>query len=291
MKGAHHALCGAAAWVAVASTAPLTLGWYPVGPLGVVAGALVCAGAALAPDADHHDATIAHSLPPVSQWVCDAVGAVSGGHRNGTHSVLGVAALVGIAWAAGKVTATTSALGDLAVGAGVMSLLLVAFATRALGLGRGRLQAWALAVALAGFVTVVAPTGWDWLPVAVGTGAAVHVLGDMLTGGGVPLLWPWEPRPPRWWTRTPGLRDVWTRGGNFAVPLLGTTGSRRERLVAVPLTAYATYGVVVALAAGTLTSLGYDADAVLARVVEAATTALGTTAAVGAVVLQQPVTG
>lgn len=285
MKGAHHALCGAAAWVAVASTAPYTLGWYPVGPLGVVAGALVCAGAALAPDADHHDATIAHSLPPVSEWVCDAVGAVAGGHRNGTHSVLGVGVLVGVAWAAGQVTVTTDALGELAVGAGVLSLLLVAFAARALGLGRGRLQSWALAVALAGFVTVVAPTGWSWLPVAVGIGAAVHVLGDMLTGGGVPLLWPWEPRPPRWWSRTPGLRDLWSRGGNFAVPLLGTTGSWRERLVAVPLTAYATYGVGVAVVAGGLTSLGYDADAVLARVVEVAADAARATTVVGTVAL------
>lgn len=285
MKGAHHALCGAAAWVAVASTAPYTLGWYPVGPLGVVAGALVCAGAALAPDADHHDATIAHSLPPVSEWVCDAVGAVAGGHRNGTHSVLGVAVLVGVAWAAGQVTVTTDALGELAVGAGVLSLLLVAFAARALGLGRGRLQSWALAVALAGFVTVVAPTGWSWLPVAVGIGAAVHVLGDMLTGGGVPLLWPWEPRPPRWWSSTPGLRDLWSRGGNFAVPLLGTTGSWRERLLAVPLTAYATYGVGLAVVAGGLTSLGYDADAVLARVVEVAADAARATTVVGTVAL------
>jgi len=289
VKGSHHALCGAAAWVAVASTAPLTLGWYPASPLGVVTGALVCAGAALAPDADHHDATIANALPPVSQWVCDGIGAVAGGHRNGTHSLLGVAALTGLAWAAGQVTVTTDTLGELAVGAGALSLLLVAFAARALGLDGGRRgQAWALALALAGFVTLAAPTGWSWLPVAVGLGAAVHVLGDMLTGGGVPLLWPWEPRPPRWWRRAPVLPSLWSRGGNFALPLLGTTGSRRERLVAVPLMLYAGYGVLAAVVSGAATSLGYDGDALLDRVADAALEAARTAAVVAAVVATRP---
>ena len=282
MMGAHHAACGAAAWVAVASTAPYTLGWYPVSPLGVVAGALVCAGAALAPDADHHDATIANSLPPVSQWVCDAVGAVAGGHRNGTHSLLGIAVLTGVAWAAGHLTVDTAALGELALGAGVLSLLLVAFAAQALRLaGTRRLHAWALALALAGFVTVAAPTEWTWLPVAVGLGASVHVVGDLLTTGGVPLLWPWEPRPPRWWRRTPVLRDVWRSGGNVALPVLGSAGSWREWLMVVPVGLYATYGVTTAVAAGTLTSLGYDADAVLGRVVELAGAVVAAAAVIG----------
>lgn len=285
MKGSHHALCGAAAWVAVASTAPFTLGLYPVSPLGVVTGALVCAGAALAPDADHHDATIAHSLPPVSQWVCDMVGKMSGGHRNGTHSLLGIAAFTGLAWAAGKVTLVTEALGDLAVGAGLLSLLLVAFAAQALRLTRRRLDSWSLALALAGFVTVAAPTEWDWLPVAVGMGAAVHIAGDMLTDGGVPLLWPWEPRPPRWWRSSPVLNDVWSRGGNFALPLLGNTGSWRERMLVAPLTLYAAYGVGGAVLVGSLTALGYDPDQVLARVWDAADALVGTATAAGALVV------
>lgn len=291
MKGAHHALCGAAAWVAVASTAPYTLGWYPVSPLGVVTGALVCAGAALAPDADHHDATIAHSLPPVSEWVCAVVGRLAGGHRNGTHSVLGVAVAVGVAWAAGKVTVQTEALGSLAVGAGVLSLLLVAFAARALRLVRRRADAWALALALAAFVTVAAPTTWDWLPVAVGVGAAVHVAGDMLTGGGVPLLWPWEPRPPRWWREAPVLNDLWSRGGNFALPLLGTTGSWRERLLVAPLTVYAAYGVTLAVAVGGLTALGYDADVTLTRFVERVDVFVRAGVVVGTATLRAPLAG
>lgn len=91
MMGAQHAACGAGAWVAVAAdydlplspiTEPLVasmpwLSWLPdavplgfglldVGPAAVFMGAIICAGAALLPDIDHHNASIAHSLPPVS---------------------------------------------------------------------------------------------------------------------------------------------------------------------------------------------------------------------------------
>src|SRR5690625_2192515 len=91
MMGAQHAACGAAAWVAIASdyevpisaiTGPLSnmfswLSWLPdalplgiglldVGPAGVLLGVVICAGAALLPDIDHHNASIAHSLPPLT---------------------------------------------------------------------------------------------------------------------------------------------------------------------------------------------------------------------------------
>lgn len=82
MMGAHHAACGAAAGVALtnqihvdltmlAEKAPflpssldlgmgMGMGMLQVSPFAVVTGALVTAGAAILPDADHHNATIAH---------------------------------------------------------------------------------------------------------------------------------------------------------------------------------------------------------------------------------------
>ena len=72
MMGAHHAACGAAAWIAITSPAPIGLGAYPVSPVGIVTGAVVCAGAALLPDIDHRNGTLAHCLPPVSGWVTRA---------------------------------------------------------------------------------------------------------------------------------------------------------------------------------------------------------------------------
>ncbi len=36
--GGHHAASGAAAWVAIASTGPYTLGWYPLDATGILIG-------------------------------------------------------------------------------------------------------------------------------------------------------------------------------------------------------------------------------------------------------------
>jgi hypothetical protein len=57
---------------------------------------------------------------------------------------------------------------------------------------------------------------WAWLPVAAGAGVALHLVGDMLTAQGVPLLWPLRLR--------------------LATPLLGHTDSAREQLVGACLT-------------------------------------------------------
>ena len=121
MMGANHAATGAAAWIAVTSTAPFALGWHPVSSVGVMTGAVVCAGAALLPDADHHNGTFAHSLPPVSEWVSDAVETVAGGHRQGTHSFLGIAVFTALAWLAGLVTVETASFGTVYVGGGLLA--------------------------------------------------------------------------------------------------------------------------------------------------------------------------
>ena len=56
MMGGHHAASGAAAWVAVASTGPYTLGWYPLDATGVLIGGMATAGTALVCDWDHRSA-------------------------------------------------------------------------------------------------------------------------------------------------------------------------------------------------------------------------------------------
>ena len=267
MMGAHHAACGAAAWVAVtthvhidlsSTTVPLGLGPAAVDvgwplieatPVGVVVGALVTAGAALLPDADHRSATIAQSLPPLSSTLCRLVGAVSGGHRNGTHSLLGVAAFVALAWLAGQWTVETQEWGTVYVGAGLVSLLLVSFAAKVLGVLPDGVQKlpWILAAPLAVFIALYAPEEQDWFPLAVGLGAAVHIAGDMLTTGGCNLLWPLRVRRPRALHKVPVIRWMWRRGGHLSVPLLGDAGSLREWLVLIPVGLYALAGVGAAL--------------------------------------------
>lgn len=253
MMGGHHAASGAAAWVAVTSSTPVALGWYPVSEVGVLTGALVCAGAALLPDVDHRSGTIAQSLPGVSGPLTRLVAGLTGGHRQATHSLLGVAAFTAVAWLAGLVSVRTATFGDVLVGPGVLTVLLVAFALRALRLiRRGWWWPWLSSVTLAGLVALFAPEEWYWMPFCVGLGCAVHVLGDLLTTRGVPLLWPLRFRSPRWVRRHRWLvfDDVWRSGGNLAVPLLGDAGSWREWVVMTPVSLYAVVGVGWAVLGG-----------------------------------------
>lgn len=244
MMGGHHAASGAAAWVAVASTAPHALGWYPVTPLAVVTGALLTAGAALLPDLDHHSGTIAHSLPPVTKILARLTEQISGGHRRGTHSLLGLAVFVALSTALGKVTAVVPFFGSVAVGAGLLSVLLMGFALKALKIAGGPGRSWLLALGLSAFIAVYAPENNDWLPVAVGLGVAVHILGDLLTHQGVMILWPLRIKRPRSLAGMPVLNKLWRSSGAMSLPLIGAAGSWREWALMVPVTVYAIYGVI-----------------------------------------------
>lgn len=266
MMGANHAATGAAAWIAVTSTAPFALGWHPVSSVGVMTGAVVCAGAALLPDADHHNGTFAHSLPPVSEWVSDAVETIAGGHRQGTHSFLGIAVFTALAWLAGLVTVETASFGTVYVGGGLLAVLLVALALKALKLTRrGKLVPWVTSLTVAVLVALFSPEEWNWLPVAVGLGVAIHILGDVLTTNGAPLLWPVKIRSPRWVRRSLVVDDVWRPSGSFALPLLGSTGSVREWILATAVGMYATVGFVWSA----LDQMGFDTLGTYERVVAA----------------------
>lgn len=274
MMGGNHAACGAAAWVAVSTRAEIPVaalaaevpwvpdalaaslpalvvagfGWIDATPAGVLTGALVCAGAALLPDADHRNATIAHALPPVSNALCAGLGAAMGGHRKGTHSLFGLVAAVVIAGVLGLVTLETARFGTVYLGAGATTVLLTAFAAKALRFIPDTMRRfpWAAGLAAGALVALFAPEDPRWFAVAVGLGAAVHVAGDLITTGGVALTWPLRIRRPRRFGRVPVLRHVWRPNGNLAVPVLGNAGSVREWLLSVPVAAYALAGISAA---------------------------------------------
>ncbi|WP_127127488.1 metal-dependent hydrolase [Georgenia sp. SYP-B2076] len=233
MMGHSHATTGAAAWVAVTATVPGTLGLIQLSPAEILAGAVVTAGAALLPDVDHHSGTIAHSLPPVTRWVTRWVSDISGGHRHGTHSILGIAAFGLLA--RGLATVRIPLGGEeFQLGAWLMIILLVAFAAKALHLTRGRFSSWLVALATASAVTWVAPESTWWLPLSVVLGCSVHVLGDALTVDGVPPFWPARPRPV---VESP----LWRRSGYFALPVLGAAGSAREWVLIAAVDVYLFY--------------------------------------------------
>ncbi|MHA7295184.1 metal-dependent hydrolase [Arthrobacter sp. HLT1-21] len=263
MMGAHHAACGAAAWVAITTSATVPLnfiaegatmqagfGLLEVGPVGVITGALVCAGAALVPDADHHNATIAHSLPPLSNAICTGIGAAAGGHRHGTHSIIGIAFFTALAWLAGLWTTELTGFGTIGIGAGILSVLLVAFAAKALKIipDSMRKSPWAVGITAGAFIAFFPPEHASWFPIAMGLGVIIHILGDMMTTGGCNLAWPVTIKPPKVLRSVPVINMMWKPNGYFAIPVLGNAGSWREWLLLVPISLYAIAGVGTVMA-------------------------------------------
>ena len=124
MMGGHHAVSGAAAWLALASSAQIAGHPTGVDVMGldgqqVLAGTVVATGAALLPDVDHPRATIAHSAGGMSRSLTSTVGAFAG-HRGATHTPLAA-----LAFAAGALLDTT---GSIPVVLGFMALTGLALA-------------------------------------------------------------------------------------------------------------------------------------------------------------------
>lgn len=244
MMGTSHAISGAAAWVAITATEIPSLGLYAQDAPVIAGGALVVAGAALLPDADHHNATIAHSIPVAGSLAAGAVGALSGGHRKGMHSLLAVVGVIfGMFWL-GQLTWVPDGWDSaFQLGNAIAVAATVTFATKVLKIARAWPIAWLMGLAagaLAGFLT---PDQSNWLPWAIGTGYLVHIAGDMLTSGGVPLAWPLMIKPPKSLRKVPIISNIWLPHGAIAVPVLGDTGSWRERVFSMGLAAYAVWGV------------------------------------------------
>lgn len=198
MMGYSHAISGATAASVVAAFQPALIA---PNPQTYTMSCLLAAGAAVMADADHPNARAAKTFGPV----VNVIGAVSGGHRHGTHTV----------WAAGLVAAACwgAILWTLQV-AGVVIYpvgFLVVFIAMGLGLaaltGLNRWIVLSVAAVVAAGAAVLVPDPL-WLTIVVGGGYLVHLLGDILTTKGVAVF---RPLPP-----------------TIRVPLLGDAGSMRE---------------------------------------------------------------
>ncbi|MEU8245068.1 metal-dependent hydrolase [Nonomuraea sp. NPDC048916] len=203
MMGHTHAMTGAIAWLGLApglAALPIVMEssrFIETGimaealtPSEFIAGAIICAGAAMLPDLDHPSATIAQTFGPVTWLLSKAVNWLSGGHRGATHSlVFAVATGFGAHW-----LASTYPLGR-----DIMVVLLIGLALRAIGVGiPGNKMGSALVnIGLtAGLYAVFFSqgVGYAWLGLAVGIGCLIHVVGDCLTERGCPVLWPLSAR-------------------------------------------------------------------------------------------------
>lgn len=177
MMGRHHALSGLVTGLAAAEYV-LHL---PLPQTALLAG--LTAGAAVLPDIDHPDASLAHCFGFLTKAFAWTVGRISGGHRHGTHSLAGIAAFTALAWLAVHYRHDTAGRTGLAV---LLSLVIA-----------GGLYALRIGGHLADLLAVAAAVAMTWtgygLPlvaIATGVGCAAHIAGDLLTDQGCPLAWP-----------------------------------------------------------------------------------------------------
>lgn len=257
--GPTHAVSGAVAGLLAAQVLPPEWGG-PTSTAEVFTFAGVCAGAALLPDLDTTQSTVARSFGPASWILAKTVDELSiwyyrltrgrrdpkrrGGHRTLTHTALFAVGL-GVA-----VSTLIVAFGRPAI-VGTLFLTL-GLALRGLAGGLAKQYGWIAVTVVAGVLSWLT---WTWYPdevgsralgVAVALGCAVHCLGDAITKEGVPFLaplLPWQGR--RWWElQLPSMVSI-RAGGTFERAILGPLLT----LVAVALALWAVDGVPDAVSA------------------------------------------
>ncbi|MGA2927829.1 MAG: metal-dependent hydrolase [Solirubrobacteraceae bacterium] len=227
MMGRSHVLIAGAGYLALAATARDALG--PPAPAQLAAGALCAGAASLLPDLDRPGSTIARALGPVSDLLARLVSLIAGGHRRGTHSLLAwLAVSVGLGAALHSSDSSTVAL--------IVCVLACALMLRAIT-GAGAMACAVLAFGVG--VALVAGVGHvdRWLPGAVLVGYGSHLVGDLVTVEGVPLLWPLS-------------------GRHQKVALIGATDRWREHLVCMGAGALCAYLAVTLIAAPALAAAG-----------------------------------
>lgn len=256
MMGPSHALSGAAVWLA-GCWALDHFADYQQSPLAIAVGTAVCAGGALLPDLDmsgkvtanRGGATVARTFGVFSLFVAEVVEKVSlgvyhltktrkdpdrqNGHRTLTHT-LPFTALVG--W--GTTTACTR-FGKWAV-IGIL-FFMIGLALRGLFDRWAERAGWAVVTlvsavaAYATYLTLPGDRGYPMLGLAVGVGCLVHLLGDIITSAGIPILWP-VPTGRRMWRMIGIPNDFAVKvGGKVEVILLRGVFTTVSILAAVGL--------------------------------------------------------
>jgi membrane-bound metal-dependent hydrolase YbcI (DUF457 family) len=115
---------------------------------------------------------------------------VFGGHRNGSHSILGIFGTAMVVGVLATVYPGRLFLLALAIGLALEALAFAIPGTLEELWPVNLLVSFGAAWWLLGMPGAVDDRFPQWLPAAMLVGSATHVIGDMLTVGGVPPLWP-----------------------------------------------------------------------------------------------------
>lgn len=177
MMGRTHALTGIAAGIGATYVVTLSV------PVAVV-GTVLCAGAALVPDIDHSESTVTKTFGPITRGLSYLVRKLSGGHRIGTHSVLGVCAI----WALCQYGVMYRHEVPAQVALCTVMILSLAGAIRLLRIP-GWLDDLAPVPIVIGIVCFT-EIPLEIVPPAIALGCAIHIAGDVVTMTGCPLWWP-----------------------------------------------------------------------------------------------------
>ncbi len=156
---------------------------------GQVAWVACCGGMALLPDLDHESSTAARMWGPLSRLLAGLVVRIGQGHRGATHDVVVAPVVLGGAaylasfhrWAAMVVLALAIGLALRACHFVIPGEYEKSWPINLLASAAG---AWWL-------VDNGAATHAQWLPYAVAVGVLVHIVGDSLTEGSVPIPFSW----------------------------------------------------------------------------------------------------
>ncbi|WP_052852732.1 metal-dependent hydrolase [Streptomyces avicenniae] len=221
MMGPAHSLSGAMAWLVVGAGAA----WadHPMPWPVLLAGALICAGAALGPDLDHRSATISRAFGPLSKILAGIIDKIAqavyngtrakgerrrtSGHRTLTHTWLWALALgagfsaAAVTWDRWAVLVTLFIHLVLAVEGLLWRMARVS--SDVLVWLLGATSAWLLADFLDqpgnGSTWLFPDQPYLWLGLPIALGAITHTIGDALTISGCPVLWPLPIAGKRWY--------------------------------------------------------------------------------------------
>jgi membrane-bound metal-dependent hydrolase YbcI (DUF457 family) len=212
MMGRSHALSGAATWLAGSWVMEQFFDYEPQTVLYLALGTAMCAGGALLPDLDlsgkvttgQGGATVAHTFGPVSMFLSEVIEKLSlgiytatrlkhdprrdYGHRTFTHT-LPFVVLMG--WGA---TYLCQKFGKWAVLP--ILFLMIGLAVRGVFEHWAKRAGWVITTLVAGgcayytFLNLESGRGYPLIGFAVGVGCLVHLMGDIITSAGVPILWP-----------------------------------------------------------------------------------------------------
>lgn len=253
VMGPTHAMSGAAAWLGAAAIYANSTGTH-LEPGVLILGTAVTAGAALAPDIDSYSSTVSRSFGFLSRGVYHTANAISitfynvtrskydqpkdNGHRTFFHTTVMALVAGGLTSLATAATGTVDIWGNKMSWGQLFSLVIMGIflhlamgglfndAFKKMRARYGTILLLGVSAVITAVTANILPAEgrYAWLGLAVGFGWFIHLLGDMITKMGVPILWPIKIRGYRWWdVSLPSFMRI-SAGGTFEyvilVPLL-----------------------------------------------------------------------